>query len=80
MVYRIPEMMSLSGYVGDAVDINVNEIDDREFDIPPIDEQPTLDSILSVPDDEQSLIDSEVSFAAEFPLPGHAPFVYPVSV
>jgi len=60
------------------VDINLNEIDDKEFDIPPIDQQPTLESILSLPDDDQSVIDSEVLFAAEFPRPGHAPFVYPV--
>jgi len=77
---RIPEMMSLGGCESDVVDINLNEIDDKEFDIPPIDQQPTLESILSLPDDEQSLIDSEVSFAAEFPLPGHAPFVHPVGL
>ena len=66
--------------MSDVVDINLNEIDDKEFDIPPIYEQPTLDSILSLPDDEKSFIDPEVSFAAEFPLPDHAPFVHPVSV
>jgi len=72
--------MSLGNCESEVVDVNLNEIDDKEFDIPPIDQQPTLDSILSLPDDEQSLVDSEVSFAAEFPLPGHAPFVHPVVV
>jgi len=79
-VHDIPEMMSVVGSESNDVDINLNEIDDKEFDIPPIYQQPTLESILSVPDDEQSLIDSEVSFAAEFPLPGHAPFVHPVRI
>jgi len=60
------------------VDVNLNEIDDKEFGIPPIDQQPTLESILNLPDDEQSLVDSEVSFAAEFSRLGHAPFVHPV--
>jgi len=73
----MPEMMSQRGCEAD-VDVNLNEIDDKEFDIPQIDQQPTLESILSLPDDEQSIIDSEVSFAAEFPRPGHAPFVHPV--
>ena len=73
-------MMSFRDSESTDVDVNLNEIDDKEFDIPPIDRQPTLDSILSLPDDEQSLIDSEFSFAAEFPLPGHAPFVHPVCV
>ena len=77
-VHVIPEMMSLRGCESSDVDINLNEIDDKEFDIPQVDDQPTLEIILSLPDDEQSLIDSEVSFAAEFPLPGHAPFVHPV--
>jgi len=72
--------MSLRDCESEIFDVNLNEIDDKEFDIPPIDRQPTLDSILSLPDDEQSLVDSEVSFAAEFPLPGHAPFVHPVCV
>ena len=75
-----PEVMSLGNCESEVVDVNLNDIDDKEFDIPPIDQQPTLDSILSLPDDEQSLVDSEVSFAAEFPLPGHAPFVHPVGV
>ena len=77
-VHEVPEMMSVRGCESNDVDVNLNEIDDKEFDIPPIDQQPTLESILSLPDDEHSLIDSEVSFAAEFPLPGHAPFVHPV--
>ena len=74
----IPEMMSQRGCESDDVEVNVGEIDDKEFDIPPIDHQPTLESILSLPDDEQSLIDSEISFASEFPRPGHAPFCHPV--
>jgi len=72
--------MSLDDCESEILDVNLNEIDDKEFDIPAIDQQPTLDSILSLPDDEQSLVDSEVSFAAEFPFPGHAPFVHPVGV
>ena len=77
-VHTVPEMMSRHGCESDDVDTNLSEIDDKEFDIPPIDQQPTLESILSLPDDEQSLIDSEISFASEFPRPGHAPFVHPV--
>jgi len=73
-----PEMMSQHGCESDDVDANLSEIDDKEFDIPPIDHQPTLESILSLPDDEQSLIDSDISFASEFPRPGHAPFIHPV--
>jgi len=72
--------MSLRDCESEVFDVNLNEIDDKEFDIPPIGQQPTLDSILSLPDDDQSLVDSEVSFAAEFPFPGHAPFVHPVGV
>ena len=79
-VHAKPEVMSLRNCESEVLDVNLNEIDDKEFDIPPLEQQPTLDSILSLPDDEQSLVDSEVSFAAEFPLPGHAPFVHPVGV
>jgi hypothetical protein len=44
-----------------VLDIDLDDIDDKEFDIPPIDKAPTLESILNAPDDDAALTDNVIS-------------------
>jgi len=41
-----------------TLDVDLDEIDDKEFDIPRIDKPPTLESILNAPDDDLPLADN----------------------
>ena len=41
-----------------ALDVDLDEIDDKEFDIPRVDKPPTLESILNAPDDDLSIADN----------------------
>ena len=41
-----------------VLDVDLDEIDDKEFDIPSIDKPPTLESILSAPDEDFSIADN----------------------
>jgi len=41
-----------------ALDVDLDEIDDKEFDIPRVDKPPTLESILNAPDEDLSIADS----------------------
>ncbi|CAE1274106.1 VPS8 [Acanthosepion pharaonis] len=45
--------------ISKALDIGVDELDDQEFDLPPVEVPPTLESILNEPDDHELLIDDE---------------------
>ena len=40
-----------------ALEINLDCIDDQEFDIPPVDKAPTLESILNAADEYDVLVD-----------------------
>jgi hypothetical protein len=44
-----------------VIDIELDLIDDKEFEIPPVDKAPTLESILSAPDDDTNLSDGCVA-------------------
>ena len=41
-----------------ALDLDLDEIDDKEFDIPRVDKPPTLESILNAPDEDLSISDN----------------------
>jgi len=41
-----------------VLDVDLDEIDDKEFDIPRVDKPPTLESILNAPDDDLSIADN----------------------
>jgi len=41
-----------------ALDVDLDEIDDKEFDIPRVDKPPTLESILNAPDDDLPIADN----------------------
>ena len=41
-----------------ALDVDLDEIDDKEFDIPRVDKPPTLESILNAPDEELPIADN----------------------
>jgi len=41
-----------------ALDVDLDEIDDKEFDIPRIDKPPTLESILNAPDEDLPIADN----------------------
>lgn len=47
-----------------GLDLDLDEIDDKEFDIPPVDNPPTLESILNAPDDDADLHDGGISAGA----------------
>jgi len=38
-----------------ALDVDLDELDEQEFDIPRVDKPPTLESILNAPDDDLPL-------------------------
>ena len=40
-----------------ALDVDLDEIDDTEFDIPRVDKPPTLESILNAPDEDLPIAD-----------------------
>jgi len=41
-----------------ALDVDLDELDDKEFDIPRVDKPPTLESILNAPDDDLTIADN----------------------
>jgi len=41
-----------------ALDVDLDEIDDKEFDIPRVDKPPTLESILNAPDEDLPIADN----------------------
>ena len=41
-----------------ALDVDLDEIDDKEFDIPTVDKPPTLESILNAPDEDIPIADN----------------------
>ena len=43
-----------------ALDVDLDELDDKEFDIPRVDNPPTLESILNAPDDDLPLADNYI--------------------
>jgi len=49
------EMGNRSIELNPALDFDLDEIDDKEFDIPRVDKPPTLESILNAPDEDLPL-------------------------
>ena len=43
-----------------ALDVDLDEIDDNEFDIPRVDKPPTLESILNAPDEDLPIADNYI--------------------
>jgi len=43
-----------------ALDVDLDEIDDTEFDIPRVDKPPTLESILNAPDEDLPIADNYI--------------------
>jgi len=43
-----------------GLDADLDELDDKEFDLPPVENPPTLESILNAPDEDGSLQESSI--------------------
>lgn len=43
-----------------SLDADLDELDDKEFDLPPVENPPTLESILNAPDEDGSLQESSI--------------------
>jgi len=54
---NMAESVKRNGQISVLPDSDLAELDDKEFDIPPVREEPTLADILSSPDDDLPLLD-----------------------
>lgn len=61
---NMAESVKRNGQICVLPDSDLAEFDDKEFDIPPVKEEQTLEEILSTPDDDLPLLDYSIPDSA----------------